>query len=70
MTTEAVLSVITQAQTHIKNGWKRGVAASGEHLVMIAQIERTTRLDPVFADILGAIIEIAAQPMEPEPVTH
>lgn len=68
MTTEAVLSVIAQAQTHIKNAWKQGKAASGEHLVMIAQIEHTTRLDPIFCDVLGAIIEVAAQPLDTEPV--
>lgn len=68
MTTEAVLSVIAQTQTTLKNRWKQGKAASGEHMVMIAQIERTTRLDPIFCDVLGAIIEIAAQPLEAEPV--
>lgn len=68
MTTEAVLSVITQAQTHIKNRWKQGAARSNEHIVMIAQIEHTTRLDPIFCDVLSAIIEVATQPLEAEPV--
>lgn len=68
MTTEAVLSVIAQTQTTLRNAWKRGKTASGEHLVMIAQIERTTRLDPVFCDVLGAIIEVATQPLGVEPV--
>ena len=67
MTTEAVFSVITQAQTTLKNGWKQGAARSNEHMVMIAQIEHTTRLDPIFCDVLGAIIEVAAQAIEPEP---
>lgn len=68
MTTEAVLSVITQAQTTLKNGWKQGAARSNEHMVMIAQIEHTTRLDPVFCDVLGQIIEVATRPLEAEPV--
>lgn len=68
MTTEAVLSVITQAQTTLKNGWRQGKPASNQHLVMLAQIEQITHTDPIFCDVLSAIIEVATQPLEAEPV--
>jgi hypothetical protein len=68
VTTEALLSIIAQTHTRVKNAWKQGAARSNEHMVMIAQIERTTRLDPIFCDVLGAIIEVATQPLEAEPI--
>lgn len=70
MTTEALLSILDQAHTRAKNAWRQGKAASNEHLVMIAQIERTTRLAPIFCDVLGQIIETATQPLEAEPVKY
>jgi len=62
------LSIIAQTHTRVKNAWRQGKPASNEHLVMIAQIERTTHLDPVFCDVLGQIIEVATQPLDTEPV--
>lgn len=68
MTTEAVLSVLAQTHTRVKTAWKQGKAASNQHLVMLAQIEQITHTDPIFCDVLGAIIEVATQPLEAEPV--
>ena len=61
MSTEALLSIIAQAQTCIKSAWKQGKSGSNQHLVTVAQFELMTRTDPIFCDVLGQIIEAATQ---------